>query len=176
MDPYQSVEVVNRRNVRVERMFDGIVVIFEPHEKKHYPPNIAQALCAGSELRLDLASGVVTAYALGITGDGAFPTTPLGDALADRDGLELLDRSNVPKLTETEPKSFDQTGAHDMGVGKVDKVIPAVPGSEGDGPQNVVQPAAATEVTAKTFVNDAVRRGSQRPGRAEHRISHKPVE
>lgn len=174
MDAFSAIPVVNRRNVRHEGMFDGVVVTFAPHETKYYPPNIAYALVQQSILRIDLASGLATVYALGLPGDRAFPDAPLASALADRNAVEILDRSHVEKLTETEPKVLGHGGEESLGVGKVSKTVTPPPGSDPT-PASVVRPAAADEVQTVSFVNQAVQRGSQRPGRAEHRITTRAV-
>lgn len=174
MDGFSAIAVVNRRNVTHEGMFDGVTVIFKPHETKHYPPNIAYALVQQSVLRIDLASGLSTVYALGLPDDRVFPSDPLDGPLADTNAVEILDRTHVEKLTETEPKVLGQDGAEDLGIGKVEKTVTPLPGAEPN-PETVVRPAAADEVQAMSFVNQDVKRGSQRPGRAEHRINTKPA-
>jgi len=152
-------------------MFDGQALVFEPHEKKHYPPNVAYALAEQSTLRIDLASGLETVFALGIPGDRQFPDTPLDGPLSERNAVEILDRSNVERLTETEPKVLGQAGEQDLGIGKVEKVVPALPGSEPN-PDSVVRPASQEDVQTVTFANPQAR-GTSRPGRAEHRMSFK---
>lgn len=168
-DPFTSIEVVNRRAVSYEGMFDGIPVVFGPHEQRHFPPHIGFALVSASGLRINLASGLTETYALGITGDTAFPTTPLDGPLSTHNALEVLDRRDVAPLTETEPKALHAHGEQGLGVGKVDKRVTPLPGSE----SAAVQPASADDVKPVTFINPDVRRGSQRPGRFEGRISNR---
>lgn len=190
MDPYQSVAVVNRRSVKWEGMFNGVSLVFQPGETKHYPPNVAIALVADSVLRTNLASGVKEVFALGIVGDTAYPTTPLEGAIASKNPIEQMDRRDVPRLTETEPKGLGEGGAIDLGLGKNEKTTTPLPGApeipiqesaiEGEGPIGGSAPggglpmASADEVKSLSFQNAEVKRGPQNKGAAEHRISNKP--
>lgn len=171
-DAFSAIEIVNRRSVAWEGMFDGQALVFQPHERKHYPPNVAYALAEQSTLRIDLASGVETVFALGIPGEKRFPATPLDGPLANRNAVEILDRSNVEKLTETEPKVLGEDGEAELGIGKASKTVTHLPGSDPN-PDSVVQMASADDVQTVKFVNQDVRRGTSRPGRAEHRMSFK---
>jgi len=187
MDAFQAVVVVNRRNRPEEFQFDGRCIKFGPLEKKAYPPNVAYAIAIQSMLRVNLATGVTELYKLGVEGDPAFPCDPLTGALAEHNPVEILDRRDVPRLTETEPQALSASGTESLGVGKVEKTLPPLPGGEGltespfegegpvggSNPEQVVQPASAEDVKPMTFKNPDVRKGSQRPGRAEHRVNVK---
>jgi len=187
-DPFQSVTVVNRRAIRYEGMFGGICIVFGPLEKKSYPPNVAFAVVTDSALRTNLATGVKEVFALGIEGDVAYPTTPLDGDLARKNPVEQLDRRDVPRLTETEPKALGAKGTEDLGIGKVDKTVQPVPGGTEESPfegetsvggellGGGLPAASAEEVKPLTFKNADIQRGSQRPGRAEHRVSTKSAE
>ena len=168
MNPYSAVEVVNRRAVPVEGMFGGVPIVFEPHEKQHLPPNVAIALVTGSMLKKNLASGIIEVFALGITGDPAYPTDALEGSLASKNAVELLDRRDVQKLTETEPQALTKGGVEDLGIGKVDKTVTPMPAENGD---IRVEPAADDEVKTLEFQNQDARRTR---GGSQSRISTKP--
>ena len=181
MDPYQSVTVVNRRSIKWEGMFGGVCLVFQPHEKKSYPPNVAIALVNDSVLRTNLASGIKTTFALGIEGDDAYPTTPLEGDLAHKNPIEQMDRRDVPRLTETEPKVLGEKGVTELGYGKNEKTVPPLPGAEdggqamGSNPGAVVQMASEDEVKTLNFKNESVRRGPQNQGHASNRVSNRTV-
>lgn len=166
MDPFASVEVVNRRSVPYEDKFDGVVIRFAPHQRRHYPPNVAIELVTRSYLRLSLATGVPKDFALGITGDAQYPTDPLEGELASQNPIECLDRQDDYQLTETEPKALTQHGAQSLGIGKKDKTVPPMPGEEetvaatGDR----VPAAPAHEMKPKRFVNAAMKPPPKRGG------------
>lgn len=186
-DPFQSVTVVNRRRIKWEGMFSGVCIVFGPLERKSYPPNVAFAVVSDSALRTNLASGIKEVFALGIEGDEAYPTDPLDGDLAVKNPVEQLDRRDVPRLTETEPKVLGQGGTQDLGIGKVEKTVTPVPGTPQESPYDDepasggdvlgggVPAASSEEVKSISFKNPDVQRGSQRPGRAEHRVNVKPA-
>lgn len=191
-DPYQSVTVVNRRAIKWEGMFNGVCLVFQPFEKKSYPPNVAIALVSDSVLRTNLATGIQTTFALGIEGDPAYPTAPLEGSLARKNPIEQLDRKDVPRLTETEPKALGATGIESLNIGKNEKTVTPLPGAvppddtqapteesaeqgEGAAPSDGVPKASEEDVKPLSFVNTEVQRGPQRRGPAEHRISNKSV-
>lgn len=164
MDPFQSLEVVNRRKVTYETMFDGRCIVFGPREKRSYPQAVARCIVEQSALRLNLASGVPSTYALGITGDKFFTTDALDGEIATENPVELLDRTDDHLLTQTEPKTLGPDGEESMGIGKSETAVPSMPGNE---------PPPAKEMKAKRFVNTEVRRGPQNGGDFEGRISAK---
>lgn len=157
MDPFSSLEVVNRRSVPFETMFDGRCIVLRPREKRHYPQHVARSIVEQSALRLNLASGVPTCFALGITGDRFYVTDPLDGEIASENPVELLDRTDDYVLTETEPKLLGPEGEESLGIGKRDKVTAPPP----------------DEMKAKKFVNPDVRKGPQNGGQFEGRISTK---
>lgn len=147
MDPFQSLEVVNRRGIPVEVQYSGICIVFQPDEKKNYPPNVAHAIVGRSAIRINAATGIIETYALGITGNNGYPTTPLDGELRMKNAVEVLDRRDVPKLTETEPKALSDEGEESLGVGKNKK--------------SHLAPAPADEVKAMQFANPEVKQGPQ---------------
>lgn len=186
MDPYQSVIVVNRRSIKYEGMFNGICLVFQPHEKKSYPPNVAIAIVTESVLRTNLATGVKSVFALGIEKDDAYPTNPLEGEIAFKNPVEQMDRRDVQRLTETEPKALGANGLKDLGIGKSPRMVAQIADTqtspvEGEGEiggpalEGGVPPAAESEVQQLSFKNSEVKRGPQNTGRAEHRVSNKPV-
>lgn len=174
MNAFEAVPVFNRRNVPYETMFDGITISFKPHQTRFLQGNVARSIVEQSILKIDLASGVPNVYALGIPDDPYYDSTPLDGSLANKNDVEVLDRSNVQKLTETEPKALTQDGAESLGIGTVEKTLPPLPGTdpaEGGGASvQVVQPAAADEVKSVSFQN---RPQSAPRGPAQHRVTHK---
>lgn len=164
MDAFQSLEVVNRRKVPFETMFDGRCIVFGPYEKRAYPQHVARNIVEQSNLRLNLASGVPSTYALGITGHPVFITDPLEGEIAAENPLEMLDRTGDHVLTETEPKALGPDGEESLGIGKHEKTTTPQPG---------VDTPPASEMKSKKFVNTDVRKGPQNGGQFEGRISAK---
>lgn len=155
MDGLESKKVVNRRKVQYEGMYNGCTVVFKPGEAKHFPPNIAYALVKDSALKMDLASGLVNEYALGIEEDKAFPTAALKGDLAKKNDVELVDRKNEPQLTETEPKILGADGFEDLGIGKAEKTVTPLP------QENIFEYATANQVKPMGFRNPDVKTGPQ---------------
>lgn len=172
MNPFSAVEVVNRRSIQVEGMFGGVPIVFQPHEAQHLPPNVAIALVTGSMLKMNLATGITEVFALGITGDVAYPTDALEGPLASTNPVELLDRRDVQKLTETEPKALTSSGAESLGVGTVEKTIQPMPGEPNAENADIrVAPAADDDVRAVNFKNPEA--NQNRRGGSQSRISNK---
>ena len=119
---FDVLTVVNRRNRPVEVQFDGQVIPFKPLEKRNLPAVVARNIIPQSALQLNLETGVTTLYGLGIEGMNAYPTDPLDGPLADENPIEILDRSDSPVLTETEPMALGPDGPKPLGKGKKDKV------------------------------------------------------
>ncbi len=157
MDPFQSMEVVNRRKITYETQFDGRVIVFKPFEKRHYPQNVAISIVSGSNLRINAGSGIPKDYALGITGHKAFPTDPLEGEIASENPIEMLDRSDDYQLTQTEPTILSEDGEQKMGIGKAKRRTTPVPKD--------VQPVQ--------FHNEKVKLGPQNAGEYEGRINTK---
>lgn len=114
---FDTLTVVNRRNRPIEVQFDGKVIAFKPNEKRTLPEVVARNIIPQSALQLNLETGVTTLYGLGIDGYRAYPTDPLNFD----DPVEILDRSDSPVLSETEPQVLTKDGASPMGIGKKDK-------------------------------------------------------
>jgi hypothetical protein len=146
MDGYASVQVVNRRKVPYEAMFNGQTICFKPGQARHFPPNVAHSIVADSVLKIDLASGVPSQFALAIQVEDAEPVKPLKGALAVKNDVEILDRTNDHLLTETEPKILTADGVEDMGIGKNDKTTTPMP-------EGVPTPPAA-EMKTLSFENE----------------------
>ncbi|MDF2457681.1 MAG: hypothetical protein K0S79_97 [Nitrospira sp.] len=128
MDGYASVKVVNRRKVPYEAMFNGQTICFKPGQSRHFPPNVAHCIVADSVLKIDLASGVPSVFALAIEPeDSQEPVKPLKGSLAVKNDVEILDRTNDHQLTETEPKILSADGAEEMGIGKAEKTTTPLP-------------------------------------------------
>lgn len=168
MADFKTIEVVNRRAVPQEGMFDGQVIVFEPGQSRHFTPNVGIALVERSALKLNLASGLVTVYGLGIVGDPAYPVDPLDGTLAKKNDLEILDRTDDHRLTETEPKALSSAGVESLGVGKVEKTVGQLPGAEDDeaaveAPVGA-QPAPAAEMKPVKFRNEAAERRQKSGG------------
>ena len=128
---YEAVEVVNRRNRCDEYQFDGKVIKFGPIEKKHLPEVMARNIVGNTALQMDMATGVRSAYSLGITGDPAWPTSPLPGELAEENPTELLDRSSQEQMRDHEPHVVKDGEATPVGTGK--KEDPGKFVAEGDG-------------------------------------------
>jgi len=96
------VEVVNRRSVPVEQMYDSRPLMWKPFEKKNLPKVIAYNLVQQTALQIDMATGQRSAFMLGITGDPVWPTDPLPGELASHNPIEALDRTNEEEMEETE--------------------------------------------------------------------------
>lgn len=127
-DGFVSVKVVNRRKVQYDAMFDGQTIVFKPGQARHFPPNVANCIVADSVLKIDLASGVPSVYALAIEPEeGGEKVKPLTGKLAFKNDVEVLDRSNDHLLTETEPKILGPDGEEPLGVGKAEKTTTPEP-------------------------------------------------
>ena len=108
--------VVNRRNRIVEKQFDGMVIKFQPYEKLSLPENIARCLVQDSPLQIDIATGLQSAYELGI--EGETKCDPLPGEMATKNPLEVIDRTNEEADTETEPHKLEKGEATTLGKGK----------------------------------------------------------
>lgn len=107
----RTVTVVNRRSVPVEGMFDGAVIVWEPGEKKVLPDRVAYNIIPGSGLMMNMATGLMQVYALGIEGDPAYPCDPLDGPLASEDPVEVLNREQALEPDAAMVVSMDRNEA-----------------------------------------------------------------
>lgn len=152
MDSFATCKVVNRRKIQYDAMFSGRTIVFKPGEAKYLPANVADGIVRDSVLKIDLASGLPSQYALAIEEDGE-KVQPLTGALAKQNDVEVLDRTNDHLLTETEPKVLSADGEESLGIGKADKTV---------------TPPPADEMRALSFINPeakVMQRGGMGPSR-----------
>ena len=100
-------EVVNRRNMVVEEWFDGKPLTWGPFEKKALPKVVALCLVQQTALQIDMATGIRSGFALGITGDPFWPTDPLPGELAERNPVEALNREGEEGDTESQTVAME---------------------------------------------------------------------
>jgi len=91
----ETAEVVNRRNVAEEAMFDGQVIKFPPHGKKMLPRRVALCIVNQSAMQIDMATGLASQFRFGITDHPEWPTDHLEGKFAANQPMEALDRTNV---------------------------------------------------------------------------------
>ena len=117
--------VVNRRNIPVEAMFDAKLIQFPPLGKVQLPSAVAFSIVKDSMLNLNVETGQVTIYALGIEGEKGYPTAPLEGELATENKVELIDRTDQAQMEQTEPVILKKTkaGLATKKVGKGKKAI-----------------------------------------------------
>lgn len=169
MDFTDVVKVVNRRSIQVDVMFDGKVIEFPPNGERHLPRAVAYNIVPQSVLKMDSETGVPTVYGLGIAGHATWTTDPIEGSLSSKNDPEVLDRSNEPKLTETEPKVLGKDGVESLGVGKAEKDYPLEKQESDPDPK---KPLKKDEVKyASTGVVQP--RGSQRGGSGESSVISK---
>jgi hypothetical protein len=114
--------VVNRRNKAVEVQYDGKVIEFKPYEKRSLPKNIARNVIAQSMLQLNLETGLISLYGLGIEGSRVYPVDKLDGEMATENPIEVLDRSDSPLFGQTEPTAISASGEKKLGIGKKERV------------------------------------------------------
>lgn len=119
---FETETVVNRRNIPVEVQYDGKVIVFKANEKKSLPKNVARNIINQSMLKLNLESGIVELYGLGIEGSRAYPVDPITNGLENENPIEVLDRSDSMLLGQTEPTVISADGEKRLGIGKKEKV------------------------------------------------------
>ena len=119
---FEVETVVNRRNLSMEVQYDGKVIAFKPYEKKSLPQKVARNIIPQSMLQLNLETGLVSLYGLGIEGSKVYPVAPLDNGMQDENPLEVLDRSESPQYSQTEPTAISASGEKKLGIGKKERV------------------------------------------------------
>jgi hypothetical protein len=119
---FEVETVVNRRNKAIEVQYDGKVIAFKPYEKRSLPKLVARNIISQSMLQLNLETGLVELYGLGIEGSRVFPVEPLDNGMENENPIEILNRSDSPLFGQTEPTAISAEGEKKLGIGKKERV------------------------------------------------------